>query len=133
MKATTWPPCSRCTIRAPTMDATKPTCWLSATSSSRRWTATRSGGRRSRPAGRVNRHEQQRNLDLVLREFRNYQQGIMPAGAQALARLAAQHDEITHLRSAAPPPAGSHGFPTRLPPSDPAADMATTPHGHGMP
>jgi hypothetical protein len=31
----------------------------------------------------VNKHEADRNLELVLAEFRNYQQGIMPAGPGA--------------------------------------------------
>ncbi|MFL4909652.1 hypothetical protein ACJ6WF_42560 [Streptomyces sp. MMS24-I2-30] len=31
----------------------------------------------------VNDHEQQRNLDLVLAEFRNYQEGILPTGPGA--------------------------------------------------
>jgi hypothetical protein len=31
----------------------------------------------------VNKHEAERNLDLVLAEFRNYRQGVMPAGPGA--------------------------------------------------
>ncbi|WP_281180097.1 hypothetical protein [Nocardia amamiensis] len=31
----------------------------------------------------MNKHETDRNLELVLTEFRNYQQGIMPAGPGA--------------------------------------------------
>ena len=47
-------------------------------------------GYSSRPSGaqgellaEVNKHQATHNLDLVLTEFRNYQQGIMPAGPGA--------------------------------------------------
>ncbi|MER5361572.1 hypothetical protein [Streptomyces sp. NPDC002785] len=43
----------------------------------------------------VNGHEQQRNLELVLAEFRNYQQGILPTGpgARSLTEFFASIDE----------------------------------------
>jgi hypothetical protein len=45
--------------------------------------SSRPGEAQSELLAEVNKHEQERNLDLVLREFRNYQQGIMPAGPEA--------------------------------------------------
>ncbi len=45
--------------------------------------SARPGGAQAELLAEVNRHEQERNLDLVVREFRNYQQGIMPAGPGA--------------------------------------------------
>ncbi|GHH10778.1 hypothetical protein [Streptomyces lanatus] len=49
----------------------------------------------------VNKHESDRNLDLVLAEFRNYQQGILPAepGARSLTELFASIDENSILRA----------------------------------
>ena len=45
--------------------------------------ASRPGGAQAELLAEVNKHEADRNLDLVLAEFRNYQQGIMPAGPGA--------------------------------------------------
>ncbi len=45
--------------------------------------SARPGGAQAELLAEVNRHEQQRNLDLVVGEFRNYQQGILPAGPGA--------------------------------------------------
>lgn len=45
--------------------------------------ASRPGGAQAELLAEVNKHETQRNLDLVWAEFRNYQQGIMPAGPAA--------------------------------------------------
>jgi NAD(P)-dependent dehydrogenase (short-subunit alcohol dehydrogenase family) len=45
--------------------------------------ASRPGGAQAELLAEVNKHEAERNLDLVLAEFRNYQQGIMPAGPAA--------------------------------------------------
>lgn len=45
--------------------------------------ASRPGGAQAQLLVEVNSHEQQRNLDLVLAEFRNYQHGVMPAGPGA--------------------------------------------------
>lgn len=45
--------------------------------------AARPGGAQGQLLAEVNRHEQERNLQLVLAEFRNYQNGIMPAGPGA--------------------------------------------------
>jgi hypothetical protein len=45
--------------------------------------ASRPGGAQAELLAEVNKHEAQRNLDLVWAEFRNYQQGIMPAGPGA--------------------------------------------------
>lgn len=42
--------------------------------------ASRPGGAQARLLAEVNQHEAQRNLDLLLAEFRNYQNGVMPAG-----------------------------------------------------
>lgn len=45
--------------------------------------AARPGGAQAELLAEVNKHESERNLDLVWAEFRNYQQGIMPAGPGA--------------------------------------------------
>jgi hypothetical protein len=45
--------------------------------------ANRPGGAQAELLAEVNKHEQERNLDLVWAEFRNYQQGIMPVGPGA--------------------------------------------------
>jgi hypothetical protein len=45
--------------------------------------ASRPGGAQAELLAEVNKHESDRNLDLVLAEFRNYQQGILPAGPGA--------------------------------------------------
>jgi hypothetical protein len=45
--------------------------------------ATRPGGAQAELLAEVSEHEQQRNLDLLWTEFRNYQEGIMPAGPGA--------------------------------------------------
>jgi integrase len=45
--------------------------------------ASRPGGAQAELLAEVNKHEAERNLDLVWTEFRNYQQGIMPAGPAA--------------------------------------------------
>ena len=45
--------------------------------------AARPGGAQARLLAEVNQHEQERNLGLLLEEFRNYQQGIMPSGPGA--------------------------------------------------
>jgi len=42
--------------------------------------ASRPGGAQAELLAEVNKHEAERNLDLLQAEFRNYQQGIMPAG-----------------------------------------------------
>ena len=42
--------------------------------------ASRPGGAQAELLAEVNKHESDRNLSLVLAEFRNYQQGILPAG-----------------------------------------------------
>jgi hypothetical protein len=45
--------------------------------------ASRPGGAQAELLTEVNKHEAKRNLDLVWAEFRNYQQGVMPAGPGA--------------------------------------------------
>jgi hypothetical protein len=45
--------------------------------------AARPGGAQAELLAEVSSHEQERNLGLVLAEFRNYQQGILPAGPGA--------------------------------------------------
>jgi hypothetical protein len=45
--------------------------------------ASRPGGAQAELLAEVNKHESDRNLELILAEFRNYQQGIMPAGPGA--------------------------------------------------
>lgn len=67
--------------------------------------ASRPGGAQAELLAEVRKHESDRNLDLVLAEFRNYQQGIMPAGpgARELIELFAHVD--TKIGSLAPGPA----------------------------
>ena len=45
--------------------------------------ASRTGGAQAQLLAEVNKNEAERNLDLVWTEFRNYQQGILPAGPGA--------------------------------------------------
>jgi hypothetical protein len=45
--------------------------------------ASRPGGAQAELLAEVSGHEQRRNLELVLAEFRNYQQGILPVGPGA--------------------------------------------------
>ncbi|MGH9066833.1 MAG: site-specific integrase [Acidimicrobiales bacterium] len=45
--------------------------------------ASRPGGAQGALLAEINEHETQRNLDLVLAEFRNYQRGVLPAGPGA--------------------------------------------------
>jgi hypothetical protein len=45
--------------------------------------ASRPGGAQAELLAEVNRHEAERNLELVWAEFRNYQQGVMPTGPGA--------------------------------------------------
>ncbi len=65
--------------------------------------ASRPGGAQAELLAEVNDHEQQRNLERVLAEFRNYQDGILPAGpgARSLTEFFASVDG--KLDQAAPP------------------------------
>ena len=56
--------------------------------------ASRPGGAQAELLAEVNQHESERNLALLREEFRNYQQGIMPAGpgARELTELFARID-----------------------------------------
>jgi len=45
--------------------------------------ASRPGGAQAELLAEVNKHESERNLDLVRAEFRNYRHGVMPAGPGA--------------------------------------------------
>lgn len=45
--------------------------------------ASRPGGAQAELLAEVDKHEADRNLELVLAEFRNYQQGVLPAGPGA--------------------------------------------------
>ncbi|WP_433322862.1 hypothetical protein [Dactylosporangium sp. CA-139066] len=67
--------------------------------------ASRPGGAQAELLAEVNKHETDRNLDLVLAEFRNFQQGILPAGpgARSLTAFFASIDtEITATPETAP-------------------------------
>ncbi|MDX3233009.1 hypothetical protein [Streptomyces sp. ME19-01-6] len=66
--------------------------------------ASRPGGAQAELLAEVNDHEQQRNLELVLAEFRNYQQGILPTGpgARSLTEFSASIDEKLDPEAAAP-------------------------------
>ncbi|WP_432190574.1 site-specific integrase [Streptomyces sp. Tue6028] len=65
--------------------------------------ASRPGGSQAELLAEVNKHETTRNLELVLEEFRNYQQGIHPAGpgARNLTEFFASIDQKS------PPPAAT--------------------------
>jgi len=67
--------------------------------------ASRPGGAQAELLSEVNKHESDRNLDLVLAEFRNYQQGILPAGpgARSLTEFFASIDAGLDPASAAAP------------------------------
>jgi integrase len=62
--------------------------------------AARPGGAQAQLMAEISSHEQERNLQLVLTEFKNYQRGILPAGpgARELTSFFASVDE--HLASA---------------------------------
>lgn len=67
--------------------------------------ASRPGGAQAELLSEVNKYESERNLQLVLEEFRNYQQGILPAGpgARSLTEFFAGIDEKLDAPSAAAP------------------------------
>jgi hypothetical protein len=67
--------------------------------------ASRPGGAQAELLAEVNQHESERNLALLWEEFRNYQQGIMPAGpgARELTKFFARID--SRLDSAEAPAA----------------------------
>ncbi|MCZ4103573.1 site-specific integrase [Streptomyces sp. H39-C1] len=67
--------------------------------------ASRPGGAQAELLAEVNKHESDRNLDLVLAEFRNYQQGILPAGpgARSLTEFFASVDEKLEPAAASAP------------------------------
>jgi hypothetical protein len=67
--------------------------------------ASRPGGAQAGLLAEVNKHEADRNLELVWAEFRNYQQGIMPAGpgARELTEFFAHVDGKLALAGAAAP------------------------------
>ena len=67
--------------------------------------ASRPGGAQAELLAEVNKHEADRNLELVLAEFRNYQQGILPAGpgARNLTEFFASIDAHLNTESAAAP------------------------------
>lgn len=67
--------------------------------------ASRPGGAQAELLTEVNKHEAQRNLDLVLTEFRNYQKGILPAGpgARSLTEFFAGIDENLEPATATAP------------------------------
>ncbi|MGH2955151.1 MAG: site-specific integrase [Solirubrobacterales bacterium] len=67
--------------------------------------ASRPGGAQAELLAEVNKHEAERKLELVWAEFRNYQQGIMPAGpaARELTEFFAHVDaKLTPADAAAP-------------------------------
>ncbi|WNI28469.1 site-specific integrase [Streptomyces sp. ITFR-6] len=66
--------------------------------------ASRPGGAQAELLAEVNKHESDRNLDLVLAEFRNYQQGILPAGpgARSLTEFFSSIDEKLEAAASAP-------------------------------
>jgi hypothetical protein len=66
---------------------------------------SRPGGAQAELLAKVNKHEADRNLELVLAEFRNYQQGILPAGpgARNLTEFFAAVDADLNAKSVAAP------------------------------
>ncbi|RSM72907.1 hypothetical protein DL991_32420 [Amycolatopsis sp. WAC 01375] len=67
--------------------------------------ASRPGGAQAELLAEINKHEAGRNLDLVWTEFRNYQQGTMPAGpgARELTEFFAHIDGKIATTEAGPP------------------------------
>jgi len=67
--------------------------------------ASRPGGAQAELLAEVNKHEAERNLDLVMAEFRRYQQGILPAGpgARELTEFFALIDEKLEPAAAGAP------------------------------
>jgi hypothetical protein len=67
--------------------------------------ASRPGGAQAELLSEVNKHESERNLQLVLEEFRNYQQGILPAGpgARSLTEFFASIDKKLDPAAASAP------------------------------
>ncbi|MFB7501452.1 site-specific integrase [Streptomyces sp. NPDC056161] len=67
--------------------------------------ASRPGGAQAELLAEVNKHESDRNLQLVLEEFQNYQQGILPAGpgARNLTEFFARIDEKLDATAATAP------------------------------
>jgi hypothetical protein len=67
--------------------------------------ASRPGGAQGELLAEVNNHEADRNLELVLAEFRNYQNGILPAGpgARSLTEFFASIDTDLNTESVAAP------------------------------
>ncbi|GAA3311002.1 integrase [Streptomyces cinereospinus] len=67
--------------------------------------ASRPGGAQAELLAEVNKHESERNLQLVLAEFRNYQQGVLPAGpgARSLTEFFAGIDARVDTSSTAAP------------------------------
>jgi integrase len=67
--------------------------------------ASRPGGAQGELLAEVNNHEADRNLELVLAEFRNYQNGILPAGpgARSLTEFFASIDTDLNTESVVAP------------------------------
>jgi hypothetical protein len=67
--------------------------------------ASRPGGAQAELLAEVNKHEAERNLDLVMAEFRRYQQGVLPAGpgARELTEFFALIDEKLEPAAAGAP------------------------------
>jgi type IV secretory pathway VirB2 component (pilin) len=67
--------------------------------------ASRPGGAQAELLAEVNKHEADRNLELLWAEFRNYQQGVMPAGpgARELTEFFAHIDGKLDAADAGPP------------------------------
>lgn len=67
--------------------------------------ASRPGGAQAELLAEVNKHESDRNLQLVLEEFQNYQQGILPVGpgARNLSEFFASIDERLDATAATAP------------------------------
>ena len=67
--------------------------------------ASRPGGAQAELLAEVNKHEADRNLELVLAEFHNYQRGVLPAGpgARSLTEFFASIDADLKTESAAAP------------------------------
>ncbi|MFE7033136.1 site-specific integrase [Streptomyces sp. NPDC057621] len=67
--------------------------------------ASRPGGAQAELLAEVNKHESERNLQLVLKEFRNYQEGVLPAGpgARSLTEFFAGIDAQLDAASATAP------------------------------
>jgi hypothetical protein len=92
--------------------------------------ASRPGGAQARLLAEVSEHEQQRNLDLTLQAFRDYQQGVHPSGPGARELLdffTAVDAQLPATATASPAVLGSDREVLNVP-RGPQPTVQTSPH-----